>query len=159
MNVAPACRPVLVQVPRGVYWNTPPLPVPAQPEMLPSPAPMSDEITAMCRLGRPPGELRSADTKRAKLWRNVACAAAIDGESSTRNRMSTLRGLGAMVYAREMAALPSALPAPPLPALPPPPPPPLMSPPPPMPAARGVGPHRVRAAATADDEQDRQTLI
>ena len=44
----PAASVVLVHAPRGVYWKMPALPPPvSQPAMLPSPAPMSDEITAM----------------------------------------------------------------------------------------------------------------
>ena len=48
MNVAPGSRPVAVQAPRGLYWKIPFLPpVASQPAIEPSPAPMSDDTTAM----------------------------------------------------------------------------------------------------------------
>src|SRR6188768_227764 len=91
MYVAPAIRFVVVQAPRAVYWKMPPLPSPAQPEIDPSPAPMSDEMTARCRFGKPPGSPSSDRMNAGKLRSRFACDSRMLDESSIKNRMSTLR--------------------------------------------------------------------
>ena len=70
----PAARLVAVQSPRAVYWKMPALPSPSQPEIEPSPAPMSDDTTAMCRSGSPPGSASSAVTNAGKLRTRLFCA-------------------------------------------------------------------------------------
>ena len=91
MKVWPASRFVAVHAPRGAYWKRPPLPLPAQRSIDPSPAPMSDETTAMWRLGAPPGSARSVSMNIGKAATRLACADAIDDESSTTNNTSTSR--------------------------------------------------------------------
>ena len=92
MYVAPAWRPLAVQVPRGVYWKMPCLPpVVSQPATEPSPAPMSDEMTATWMLGSPWGALCNVVMNVGKLRFRLSCDSRIDDESSTRNNMSTFR--------------------------------------------------------------------
>src|SRR4029077_4706096 len=62
-----------------------------QPAIEPSPAPMSDEITAMWRSGNPAGLLSSVVINVGKLASRFACDGLIDDESSTRNKRSMLR--------------------------------------------------------------------
>src|SRR6478609_11709799 len=91
MYVAPCCRPVDVQVPRAVYWKMPFLPpVESQLATEPSPAPMSDEMTATWMFGRPGGSM-SRVMNCGKFRLRLSCDRRIDDESSTRNNMSTLR--------------------------------------------------------------------
>src|ERR1051325_9772100 len=91
MYVAPACRPLDVQVPRGVYWKTPLLPpVESQLATEPSPAPMSDEMTATWMFGRPGGSIRRC-MNTGKFRFKLSCDRRIDEELSTMNNMSTLR--------------------------------------------------------------------
>src|SRR6188768_2215825 len=94
MYVAPCCSGFVAQVPRGVYWKMPFLPpLESQLATEPSPAPMSEEMTATWRLGRP-GPLAgplSVVMKVGKFRSRLACDSRIDDESSIRNSMSTLR--------------------------------------------------------------------
>src|SRR5678816_4205838 len=119
MNVAPACSPLDVQVPRGMNWKMPFLPLlESQLAIEPSPAPMSDEITARWRLGSPCGLFFSAVTKVAKLRFRLSCDSRIDDESSIRNRMSTLR-FAITTPVPPLPPRPPTLPVPPRPAAPP----------------------------------------
>ena len=94
MYVAPACSGFVAQLPRGVYWKMPFLPpLESQLDTEPSPAPMSDEMTATWRLGRP-GPLAgplSVVMKVGKFRSRFACDNRIDDESSIKNNMSTFR--------------------------------------------------------------------
>src|SRR4029453_19257396 len=93
MYVAPLSG-FVAQLPRGVYWKMPFWPpVESQLATEPSPAPMSDEMTATWRLGSPgprAGAL-SGLMKGGKLRSRFAFDNRIDDESSIRNNMSTLR--------------------------------------------------------------------
>src|SRR4029079_10328226 len=92
MYVAAGRSPVDAHEPCGVYWKMPFLPpVESQLATEPSPAPMSDEITAMCTLGMPPGWFFSVCISTGKFRRRLSCDSRIDDESSTRNSRSTLR--------------------------------------------------------------------
>src|SRR5262245_33639670 len=82
MYVAPFCKVVLVQFPRAVYWKIPCFPpVESQPAMLPSPAPISDEITPTWMLGSPPGSPLSTSMNIGKFVSRFACDMRIDDES------------------------------------------------------------------------------
>src|SRR4029079_8811403 len=91
MNVAPDCRPVDAQLPRAVYWKMPFLPpVESQLATEPSPAPMSDEMTATWMFGRPGGSM-SRFMNVGKFVFRLSCDRRIDDESSTMKSMSTFR--------------------------------------------------------------------
>ena len=74
----------------GLFWKIPAMPLPEQP-FVTEPAPMSDETTAMCTFGRPPGRPLRTFMKVGKFRTRLACDLAIDDELSTRKRMSMSR--------------------------------------------------------------------
>src|SRR5450755_233526 len=84
-----------VQVPRGRVWKTPlSPPVVLHPKESPGVldgTPMSDETTATCRSGKPPGSFLSTSRNVEKLSMRSFCETVIDDELSTMNRRSSFR--------------------------------------------------------------------
>jgi hypothetical protein len=80
------------QAPLGRNLNAPPSPPGAQVPTRLTPAPMSDETMARCRLGNPEATLRSSSIKTGKLAARLPWLFAIEPELSTITRIS--RSLG-----------------------------------------------------------------
>src|SRR5580692_2222236 len=108
-KVAPAVRVVFVQVPCGALWKMPSSPpVMLQPMLaLPVPLPMSAEMTATWRSGRPPGSAARVWAKTGICVMNFCCAEAMVASSMTK-RTSSLR-LWTSVPLRSLGPLPSGL--------------------------------------------------